>query len=213
MNPARSTTAAAARRVGVLMLIVFPLYGIGSTIATTAAAAPPADGTALLLVGAVMMLLNSAAVIAIGVLMLPILRSRSPIVAVTYLATRVLEGVVLAAGVVSLLSRSSSAIAGNFLAYNIAMTGLGVGSLFFCVALFRSRLVPRFLAAWGFVGYASFAAGCVLELLGFTGAGLIPTIPGGLFEVFFAIWLLVKGFTPAQDDPAAGPAALRPAAT
>ena len=41
----------------------------------------------------------------------------------------------------------------NFLAYNIAMAGLGIGSLFFCVALYRSRLVPRFLAVWGFVGY------------------------------------------------------------
>ena len=131
MKPARSTAAATARRVGVLMLSAFPLYGIGGMIATKAAAATTADGTALLPVGAVMMLLNSAVVIAIGVLMLPILRSRSPIVAVTYLATRIFEGVVLAAGVVSLLSLSSSAIAGNFLAYNIAMAGLGVGSLFF----------------------------------------------------------------------------------
>ena len=28
----------------------------------------------------------------------------------------------------------------------IAMAGLGIGSLFFCVALYRSSLVPRFLA-------------------------------------------------------------------
>ena len=74
------------------------------------------------------------------------------------------------------------------------MTGLGVGSLFFCVVLCRARLVPRFLAVWGFVGYASFATGCVLELLGAARAGLPATILGGLFEVFFAIWLLVRGF-------------------
>ncbi|RXZ72949.1 DUF4386 domain-containing protein [Agromyces albus] len=192
-NPARLT----ARWVGVLMLSAFLLYGIGSALATSAAA-PDSGGAGLLLVaGAAMMLLNSAAVIAIGLLMLPILRPRTPIIAVGYLASRIFEGVVLAIGVISLLTLSAGAIAGNFLAYNIAMTGLGIGSLFFCVALFRSRLVPRFLAVWGFVGYASFALGCILELLGVAGAGLVSTVPGGLFELFFGVWLIVKGFNPA----------------
>lgn len=198
-----------ARRVGVLMLSAFFLYGIGSSIATTAEAAGP-----LLTIGAVMMLLNSAAVIAIGILVVPVLRPTAPRTAVAYLATRIFEGVFLGLGVISLLALSgTTAAAGNFLAYNIAMLGLGVGSLFFCAALFRSRLVPRFLAAWGFVGYAAFALGCVLELLGFAGAGLASTIPGGLFEVFFAIWLLVKGFTPSVNSaPATRDAAISTAA-
>jgi hypothetical protein len=34
----------------------------------------------------------------------------------------------------------------------------------------------------------------VLEILGFAGAGLVATIPGGLFEIFFGIWLIAKGF-------------------
>ena len=87
----------------------------------------------------------------------------------------------------------------NFLAYNIGMAGLGFGSLLYCAALYRSRLVPRFLAVWGFVGYLVFATGCVLELSGVAGAGLVSTIPGGLWEIFFAVWLLARGFssTPA----------------
>ncbi|WP_022894371.1 DUF4386 domain-containing protein [Agromyces subbeticus] len=216
MNDTRIPARLTARRVGVLMLSAFLLYGIGSMLATSAAgaeaaAAPDSGGASpLLITGAVMMLLNSAAVIAIGVLMLPILRPRTPIIAVGYLATRFFEGVVLAIGVISLFLLSATAVAGNFVAYNVAMAGLGIGSLFFCVALFRSRLVPRFLAVWGFVGYASFALGCILELLGFAGAGLVSTIPGGLFELFFAVWLIVKGFTPvataAQTPPVARPA-------
>ncbi len=182
MNNARTI----ARTVGTLMLAAFLLYGIGSSIATTAAPG------ALLTTGAVMMLLNSVAVIAIGALMLPVLRPRTPAVAIGYLATRVFEGAFLAVGAVALLM---SSVGTNFLAYNIAMAGLGVGSLFFCVALHRSRLVPRFLAVWGFVGYAAFAAGCILELSGVAGAGLVSTIPGGLFELFFAVWLIVRGFT------------------
>lgn len=159
-----------ARTVGTLMLAAFLLYGIGSSIATTASPG------ALLTTGAVMMLLNSVAVIAIGALMLPVLRPHAPAVAV---------------GAVALLMASAGT---NFLAYNIAMAGLGIGSLFFCVALYRSRLVPRFLSVWGFVGYASFAAGCFLELAGVAGAGLVSAVHGGLFEIFFAIWLIARGF-------------------
>ena len=123
--------------------------------------------------------------------MLPVLRPHAPSTAVGYLATRIFEGSFLAIGAIALLVGAANT---NFLAYNIAMAGLGIGSLFFCVALYRSRLVPRFLAVWGFVGYAAFATGCFLELAGVAGAGLVSTIPGGLFEILFSIWLIVRGF-------------------
>lgn len=178
-------TRATARTVGVLMLAAFLLYGMGSSLAMTATPG------ATLAVSTGMMMLNSVAVVAIGVLMLPILRPHAPAVAVGYLATRIFEGVLLGIGAVALFLGSASV---NFLAYNIAMAGLGVGSLFFCVALYRTRLVPRFLAAWGFVGYAVFAIGCVLALSGVAGADLVSTIPGGLFEIVFAVWLIARGF-------------------
>jgi hypothetical protein len=165
-----------------------------------------------------LMLLNSALVIGIGALMLPILRPHNKNIALGYFATRIFEGIILAVGVISLLSlvivsRSYTeagaadasyfetlgalAINGNFMAYNVAMIGLGLGSLFFCYLMFRSNLVPRFLAVWGLVGYAIFATGCVLEILGFAGTGLVATIPGGMFEIFFGIWLIAKGFNPS----------------
>jgi len=180
-----TSTRRTARSVGTLMLAAFLLYGIGSSIATTASPG------VLLTTGIVMMLLNTGAVIAIGALMLPILRPHAPAIAILYLATRVVEGAFLAVGAIALLLGFAAT---NFLAYNIAMAVLGIGSLFFCVALYRSRLVPRFLAVWGFVGYASFAVGCFLELAGVAGAGLLSAIPGGLFEIFFAVWLIARGF-------------------
>ena len=84
----------------------------------------------------------------VGALMLPVLRPHTPAVAVGYLATRTFEGAFLAVGAIALLMTSAGT---NFLAYNIAMAGLGIGSLFFCLALYRSRLAPRFLAGWGLV--------------------------------------------------------------
>jgi hypothetical protein len=189
---------ATARAVGILMLAGFLTYGVGSAIATTIAGSADArTSNAAFAAGTLSMLLNSAVVISMGVLMFPILQRHNRPIALSYLFTRLWEGVGLAIGVVSLISLTGpAAIDANFLAYNIAMAGLGIGSLFFCSLLFRSRLVPRFLAAWGFIGYATMAAGCFLELLGFAGAGIVSVIPGGLFEVAFGVWLIARGFNP-----------------
>ncbi len=191
-----------ARSVGTLMLAAFLLYGIGTILATTTAPDSAAPS-----IGVIMMLLNTIAVIAIGALMYPILRPHSAPVAAGYAATRLFEGALLAGGAIAL---TTGAAATNDLAYNIAMAGLGIGSLFFCAVLYRARLIPRFLAAWGFVGYAAFATGCVLELLGVAGAGLPAAIPGGLFELAFATWLLIRGFNAPAAIPVAAQARTRP---
>ena len=67
--------------------------------------------------------------------------------------------------------------------------------------MFRSRLVPRWLAGWGLVGYALHMVGAGAELFGLP-VSLVLLIPGGIFEVTLAIWLLVKGFTPSAYDGA-----------
>lgn len=192
MNPSQSsipmtTTRMIARTVGALLLAAFVLYGVGSSIATNAV-----DDSRLFTLGVAMMLANSAAVVAIGALLVPVLRPHSPMVARVYLATRVFEAAFLSLGAIALLVGSAAV---NVTAYNIAMAGLGIGSLFFCALLYRTRLVPRFLAVWGFAGYAAFAAGSLLELAGVTGAGLVGAVPGGLFEIVFAVWLIARGFT------------------
>ena len=185
-----------ARVVGALFLAGYLAYGVGSLIAQGIVRSDERSGSAALFVtGAALMLLNSAFVIAIGVLMFPILRPHNRAIAAGYLGTRIFEGVVLALGVVSLIVLTGShAIDANTVFYNVAETGLGIGSLFFCALLFRTRLVPRFLAVWGFIGYACFAVGNLLVLFGVAGAGLVGAIPGGLFELTFAIWLIGRGF-------------------
>jgi hypothetical protein len=76
---------------------------------------------------------------------------------------------------------------------------LGLGSVLMCGSLLRTRLVPRWLAVWGVVGYAIFLAGAIAELLGIP-IGIALSIPGGLFELVLGIWLLVKGFEPEAYD-------------
>ena len=194
-----SSTRRTARIVGVLVLAGYLTYGVGNLIATGIVdSGERGDSTASFVAGIALMLLNSAVVIGIGVLMFPILRAHSKATAAGYLGTRIFEGVVLAIGVVGLIVLTSSdAIDANAAFYNVAEAGLGIGSLFFCALLFRTGLVPRWLAAWGFIGYACFAAGNLLGLFGVAGAALVASIPGGLFEWTFAIWLIAKGFSSA----------------
>ncbi|WP_433784144.1 DUF4386 domain-containing protein [Actinomycetospora sp. CA-101289] len=70
-----------------------------------------------------------------------------------------------------------------------------------CMAtlLYRSRVIPRWLAVLGLISYPTLLAGCVLDLYGLVdvtqGVGLVALLPGALFELILPIWLIVKGFT------------------
>src|SRR6185503_19835496 len=208
-----SSVRRTARIVGALFLAGFLAYGVGNLIATGIVRSGDRSGsTALFVSGAALMVLNSAFVIGIGVLMFPILRAHDTAIAAGYLGTRIFEGVVLAIGVVSLIVLAgSAAIDANTAFYNVAEAGLGIGSLFFCALLFRTGLVPRFLAVSGFIGYACFAAGTLLELFGVAGAGLVGAIPGGLFELTFGVWLFARGFASTATVPSRARTAVAPA--
>lgn len=165
-------------------------------------------------VGALLMLLNSLFVVSIGVLLFPILKEHNKNAAYFYLTARVIEGVFLTMGVVALLLTTAVAAEyvqlgsvdssyfeaissilkqGNFFAYQIAMATLGLGSLLFCYTLYTSRLLPKVFAALGLLGYFVFLCGAIAEILGFK-IGLLLSIPGGLWELAFGIWLIVRGF-------------------
>src|SRR5215213_7155460 len=208
-----SSVRRTARIVGALFLAGYLTYGVGSLIATPIVRSDDRSGsTALFVTGAALMLLNSAIVIGIGVLMSPILRPHNKTIAAGYLGTRIFEGVVLAIGVVSLIVLTgSAAIHANSVFYNVAEAGLGIGSLFFCALLFRTGLVPRFLAGWGFIGYACIAGGTLLELFGVAGAGLVGAIPGGLFELTFGIWLIARGLASTATVRSRASTAVAPA--
>jgi hypothetical protein len=65
---------------------------------------------------------------------------------------------------------------------------------------YRAQLVPRLLAVWGLIGYAILLSGSVLQVLGFN-LSSIQAIPGGLWELFIGVWLIVKGFSSSSQPP------------
>jgi hypothetical protein len=207
------TFRGSAVALGLLLLGAFVTYGGGTALVNSVlAAADPASalatGEGTLRVGAILMLADALFVAVIGVLLYAVGRGVGERVAVGYLVTRIIEAVGLAVGVMFVLlpvtlgdqeigdvaTLAAVAGQGNAIAYRIAMVALGIGSVPFWYLAYRARLVPRFLAAWGMAGYAIFFTGYTLDLVGLD-VGLLLAIPGGLFEVALAIWLIARGFS------------------
>ena len=80
-------------------------------------------------------------------------------------------------------------------AMDVVLLFVGPGGVAFCYLLFVARLIPRALAVWGIITYASMLALAVLSMLWPGHPVVIETVlygAGTLFEVTIGLWLLVK---------------------
>src|ERR1700716_1060200 len=168
-----------SRLIGALFLLGFLFYGVGAALVTSVTGAPGFVSTisahqTTLVIGAFLMLLNTVVDVGKGVLFFPILENHGKRSALAYLAFIIVQVVMLDVGVLALLlivPLGQQAIAAeqasapwaqglgslltqwNTMAYSIGEATLGVGGLFLCSLLFRTHLIPRFLAVGGFIGY------------------------------------------------------------
>ena len=170
-----------------------------------------------LVAGVLLELVNGLAVLGIGVLMFPLLRKHSEVMALGYLSLRVLECAMQIASdfsPLSLLGLSQQSMSGASVASLQAssaglladrLTAAGLLGVFFCLgglvfyyALYQSQLVPRFISVWGFVATLGVAVVIAADLL-HSSFSLAPVfaLPIILNELFLAIWLIVKGFNPS----------------
>jgi hypothetical protein len=99
-----------------------------------------------------------------------------------------------ASNVSSLQALSAVSVQASQYAYEFGMSALGVSGLILCYTLYRAKLVPGWLAVWGLVGYATILVGMLSAVMG-SGLGDLSSLPGGLWEVFIGVWLIVKGFS------------------
>jgi len=155
------------------------------------------DTTARPTLGVLLMMCSGLAVVGIGLLMYQVLKDVNQRLAFWYPVLRVVEFTVSAACGAYLLSQLQ--VVPNHLLWVYIPTG--IGGLILTYLLFVSRLVPRFIAVLGLVGYATFLVAVPLDLLGVLnmneGMGMLVLAPGGLFEfVAMPIWLIAKGFGP-----------------
>ncbi len=167
------------RTFGAVVLAAFLLYGIGSANIDTT-------------VGLILVVLNSAAVVGAGVIGFRLMRPVVPQIGFGYLLTRILEGVLLGAGVV--LIRFADSQATGDAAYLLAMLALGIGSVPFCHALGDQNWLSQRMALWGMASYAALATGAFFELVSGRAVAIAFAAPGGLFELALGIHLLRRGF-------------------
>ncbi|MEV6521610.1 DUF4386 domain-containing protein [Longispora sp. NPDC051575] len=184
---------------------------------------PGADARVLL--GGLFELLLVAAVVGTAAALYPVLRRIDPGLAVGYVCFRLLEAAVIVVGTVSVLAvvtlrRDLAGAAGTddaalvtvghalvalhdwtfLIGPNIA---LGANSLLLGALMYRSRLVPRPIAALGVAGGALICASGTAVLFGLyeqvSTVGSLAALPVFGWEVSFAVYLVARGFRPAAE--------------
>ena len=93
-------------------------------------------------------------------------------------------------------------LASGWDAYYIGLTFYGLGTVVFSYLWFKSRYIPRTLAAWGILS-SLFAGFCAFAYLVFPGFGKIVSvdwyeIPIALFELATSFWVLIRGLRPPE---------------
>jgi hypothetical protein len=80
----------------------------------------------------------------------------------------------------------------------VAVLAFGLGALMYYWVFYRSRLVPRWLSAWGLVAITSLMASGLLVMLGLaepmSTTQVVLALPIGVQEMVLAIWLIARGF-------------------
>jgi hypothetical protein len=166
---------------------------------------------------ALLMLIDVVAVVGIAIMMYPILKKHHEAIALGYVAARIIEGVffiVYLVPVLLLLTLGQEFVKAGAPDASYFQTGgtlllaasdwtlvlglrlaFALSALILNYSLYQSKLIPRWLSGWGFVGGTLVF---VLLLLRFFSINLteIFDLPIALQEMVFAVWLIVKGFNP-----------------
>ena len=190
-------------------VLMTPILGSHNLLAAVA------DHSQLMIAATLIALIEGTATAGLAVALYPILKWQHPALALGYAGVRIVELAIAAVGfgLGGLLLVTLSATATNGASSETLGTLLvalrhwtlmlvyvytALGGLMLSYMLLRNRLVPRWLAVLGLIGYAVLLLAAVLDMLGLidtvAGLGLVGLVPGGLFEFLLPIWLFAKGF-------------------
>jgi len=170
-------------------------------------------------------LIMAILIVSITFWMYPVLKKHDEATALGYVVFRVLEVVMFIVGVISMLTLLTlgqdfvnagsqdapyfQTIANLLIAVREWGGGVcstivfGLSALMLNYVLYRSKLIPRLLSGWGFIGAVLYIASGFLPLIGYGSRStiyVIMEIPLALNEMAFALWLIIKGFNPAAIE-------------
>ncbi len=225
------TDRTTARVVGVLFIVATVAFTLAVVILQPVLGAPDYLASASLSgtrvgTGVLFELINHIAVVGIAVAIYPVLKRFSKRLALGYVAARSIEATLFAVGTMYLLAlvtvsrefvAAGSPPASHFQALGsmllsghdwdnaaMAFIAFGAGTIVLNYALYRTRLVPRWLSVWGLVSAALIVAARVMVIYGIEPSLTIQTAldgPIALQEMALATWLIVKGFNPSAFAP------------
>jgi len=203
--------------IGVLF-IVGTVAGVLSYVVTGSILSAPdylariATQQSQMALGALLVLTMGFSLAMVPVVFYPVGRRYSEVLAMGYVVFRgALEGfmyILSAFGWLLLVALSTQPVAAADptagyveLALNVASDQMVaipfvLGALMFCYLLYTSRLVPRWLSIWGIVGAVLYIGAPLLQMFGLSFDYLMG--PLALQEMVLAVWLIVKGFEPAE---------------
>jgi hypothetical protein len=176
----------------------------------------------LMIIALLLVLISAFASASIAIWLYPILKKHHEALALGSVGFRLMEGMLYIVGVVALLSlltlskeyvtaaasnTSLYQISGNLLqtvktwAGQLGVLAFTVGGMMYYYVFYQSKLVPRWLSGWGFLGLALTLTSALLAIFGV----LIPLSPVFIVfnliilvqEMVLAVWLIVKGFNPS----------------
>jgi len=173
----------------------------------------------LMIIASLLVLISAFASASIAIWLYPVLKKHHEALALGSVGFRLMEGMLIIIGVVALLSLLTlsqeyvTAGASNASLYQVSGTLLQTvktwagqlsvlafttGAMMYYYVFYQSKLVPRWLSGWGFLGAALSLASAVLAIFGL----LIPLSTVFILfnlvilvqEMVLAVWLIVKGF-------------------
>lgn len=140
----------------------------------------------------------------------PILDKYNPTLALGSVGFRIIEAVFLLLSALCALSLltltrqtidTKAAIAPllalrHWSALVVGALAFGLGSLLYYIVFFQSKLIPRWLSAWGIIGALAHCCGAVLTLFSTQLSTTTVALSGPIFgqEILLAFWLIFRGF-------------------
>jgi len=203
---------------GVLsVVLITPVRGAGDPLAAAA------EHSGAVVTGALVVLVMGLSLAFVPVVLFPVLRRVDEVLAIGYLIMRgAVETacyVLIAIGWLLLVPLGDAMSAGGGTA-SPAGVRLGslvidadathavlalvfcLGSVMFYVMLYRSRIVPRWIAVWGLVTIPLYVVADLLAMYGVIGANssqqVLIFMPLAVQEMVLAVWMIARGFRP--DD-------------
>jgi hypothetical protein len=217
-----------------VLFIVATVAGVLSRVAFLTPVLSSADPLAAVsanetrvVLGALLLVVGAVASAGIAIAMYPVLRRHGEAMALGSVGFRLVEGTFYLGIVVCLLvlvalgqvatSGSDPALfavpAALVLATRESLGQVGVlafcvGASLYYVAFYRTRLIPRWLSAWGLAAIASLVASVVLVIVGaiepMSQQQVLLAAPIGVQEMVLAGWLIAKGFRPPREAATEG---------